>query len=155
MPAALLQPRARADPFVVVNPRYSAPVCAGGALLPLFHRGEVGGQRAPDRCLVVDQMRRSVRILVEVPSAGVLLCHCPQHTYPGTRRGGGVSQPLHLQEGSTLLFHFFFFFCFVFYWVGKEMIASPYFLFKLGSNTLQQVEEVADCLWQSPTLRDR
>lgn len=34
MPAALLRPHALADLFVVMKPRYSAPVWAGAALLP-------------------------------------------------------------------------------------------------------------------------
>lgn len=57
--------------------------------------------------------------------------------------------------GSAQLGFFNFCFCFGFCCVGKEIIASSCFLFELGFNTLQRVEEVADCLRQSPASRDQ
>lgn len=83
VPVVLLQPRALADPFVVVNPWYSAPVWAGGALLPSFH----GGKQ-----VIRDSLIDALSLIRWVAVSGFELrsqvLECCRVTVPSTRTRG-------------------------------------------------------------------
>lgn len=72
----------------------------------------------------------------------------PAHVPRGMVCVWGVSRPLYLLF--ALCFFFFFLVGLVRKWLQVLTFFSSWAL-----NTLQHVEEVADCLWQYPTSRDR
>ena len=139
MPAVRPQPRARAERLSlwVLGAVHGAGL--GERDGPLLTVGDRPGG-------AVDQTGGSLRIRTEVPGAAV--SPSPAHVPRGTAWRG--SEPTTVSAGGVCC-ALPFFCC----WVGKEIITSSCFLFKLGSNTLQQVEEVADCRRQSPASRDR
>jgi len=139
VPAVRPQPRARAERLSlwVLGAVHGAGL--GERDGPLLTVGDRPGG-------AVDQTGGSLRIRTEVPGAAV--SPSPAHVPRGTAWRG--SEPTTVSAGGVCC-ALPFFCC----WVGKEIITSSCFLFKLGSNTLQQVEEVADCRRQSPASRDR